>query len=117
MGFNQLPFLLTAIIPLTVLTYYFFRKKYVEKQISSTLFWVEVMKETKASPYLQHLQRNALFYLQMLGLILLVIALLQPYWKTKSIAGDQIIWVVDTSATMLSKKDGQTIFEGHQKKC
>ncbi|MGE7622014.1 vWA domain-containing protein [Viridibacillus sp. NPDC096237] len=115
MGFNQLPFLLTGIIPLTVLIYYFFRKKYVEKQISSTLFWDEVMKETKASPYLQHLQRNALFYLQILGLIILVFALLQPYWKTKSIAGDQIIWVVDTSATMLAEKDGQTIFEGHQK--
>lgn len=115
MGFNQLPFLLTAIFPLTVLIYYFFRKKYVVKQISSTLFWDEVMKETKASPYLQHLQRNALFYLQMLGLILLVIALSQPYWKTKSIAGDQIIWIVDTSATMLSENEGQTIFEAHQK--
>jgi hypothetical protein len=64
MGFGQLVFLWTAIIPITVLLYYFFRKKYIEKKISSTMFWETVMKETKVSPYLQYLQRNALFYLQ-----------------------------------------------------
>ena len=67
LGFNQLPFLWTAIFPIAVLLYYFFRKKYSKQSVSSTLFWEEVMKETKASPYLQHLQRNALFYLQMIS--------------------------------------------------
>ena len=114
MGFGQLAFLWTAIIPITVLLYYFFRKKYTEKTISSTLFWETVMKETKVSPYLQHLQRNALFYLQMLALLLLVFTLLQPFFKTKAIAGEQIIWVVDTSATMLASADGKTIFESHK---
>jgi hypothetical protein len=115
MGFGQLAFLWTAIIPITVLFFYFFRKKYTEKTISSTMFWETVMKETKVSPYLQYLQRNALFYLQMLALLLLVLALLQPFFKSKSIAGEHIIWVVDTSATMLATSDGQTIFNGHKK--
>jgi len=52
--------------------------------ISSTMFWETVMKETKVSPYLQNLQRNALFYLQMLALILLMFALLQPLPKISS---------------------------------
>lgn len=75
------------------------------------------MKETKASPYLQHLQRNALFYLQMLAMLLLVLALLQPFWKTKSIAGEQIVFVVDTSATMkVNVNNATSLFEQHRSK-
>ncbi|WP_391208259.1 vWA domain-containing protein [Psychrobacillus sp. L4] len=115
MGFNQLPFLWTAIFPIAVLLYYFFRKKYIKQAVSSTLFWQEVMKETKASPYLQHLQRNALFYLQMLAMILLVLALLQPYWKTKGLDGEQIVFIVDTSATMEVETNDSTLFNQHKK--
>lgn len=89
----------------------------MKKSVSSTLFWQEAMKETKASPYLQHLQRNALFYLQMLAMVLLVLALLQPYWKTKSIAGEQIVFVVDTSATMkVNVNNATSLFEQHRSK-
>ena len=115
MGFNQLGFLWTAIFPIGVLLYYFFRKKYAKQSVSSTLFWKEVMKETKASPYLQHLQRNALFYLQMLAMLLLVIALLQPFWKTKALAGEQVVFIVDTSATMAVNTNDTTLFEKHKK--
>lgn len=75
------------------------------------------MKETKASPYLQHLQRNALFYLQMLAMLLLVLALLQPYWKTKALAGEQIVFIVDTSATMkVNANNNLSLFEQHRGK-
>ena len=111
MGFNQLLFLWTAIFPIAVLLYYFFRKKYAKQPVSSTLFWQEVMRETKASPYLQHLQRNALFYLQMIAMILLVFALLQPFWKTKALAGEQIVFIVDTSATMEVQTNETTLFD------
>ena len=117
MGFNQLIYAWTAIFPIAVLLYYFFRKKYVKQSVSSTLFWQEAMKETKASPYLQHLQRNALFYLQMLAMLLLVLALLQPYWKTKSLAGEQIVFIVDTSATMqVNANNSTSLFEQHKEK-
>lgn len=102
------------IIPLIVIIYYFFRKKYIQQSVSSTLFWREIMKETKVSPYLQHLQRNALFYLQMIALLLMLFVLLQPYVKSKTISGEQIIWVVDTSSTMLAKEGNETIFEKHK---
>lgn len=73
------------------------------------------MKETKASPYLKHLQRNALFYLQILAMVLLVIALLQPFWKTKALAGEQIVFIVDTSATMEVSLSDTTLFDQHKK--
>ncbi|MFJ5771227.1 BatA and WFA domain-containing protein [Psychrobacillus sp. NPDC093180] len=115
MGFNQLLFLWTAIFPIAVLLYYFFRKKYTKQPVSSTLFWQEIMRETKASPYLQHLQRNALFYLQMIAMILLVFALLQPFWKTKALAGEQIVFIVDTSASMEVNTNETTLFDTHKK--
>lgn len=115
MGFGQLGFLWAFFIPFIVLLYYFFRKKYTDQPISSTLFWETVMKETKVSPYLQYLQRNALFYLQMLALILLALALLQPYIKSRALAGEQIIWMVDTSASMLAGSKNESIFEQHKR--
>ena len=74
------------------------------------------MKETKASPYLQHLQRNALFYLQMLAMLLLVLALFSLIGKQKRIAGEQIIFVVDTSATMKVNINNTTLFDHHKKR-
>lgn len=113
MGFSQTFFLWAIIFPIIVLLYYFFRKKYKKQEVSSTLFWEQVMQETKVSPYLKHLQRNALFYFQMLALLLFVLALMNPYVKTKEISGEQVIWIVDTSATMLAGKE-KTIFEKHR---
>ncbi len=73
------------------------------------------MKETKASPYLKHLQKNALLYLQMLAMLLLVFALLQPFWKTEALAGEQVIFLVDTSATMETTVNGESLLEKHKK--
>jgi len=82
--------------------------------VSSTLFWDEVMQETKASPYLKHLQRNILLYLQLIALVLFVLALMNPFVKTTQIAGEQSIWIVDTSATMLAKEGERTTFDQHK---
>lgn len=114
MGFSQIVFIWTAIIPVIVLLYYFFRKKYTDQTVSSTLFWSEIMQETRVSPYLKHLQKNALLYLQLLALILLVLALMNPYLKKSTIAGAQTIFIVDTSATMLAGKE-QSTFDAHKK--
>ncbi|KGR75230.1 vWA domain-containing protein [Ureibacillus manganicus] len=113
MGFSNLIFAWTIILPMIVLVYYFFRKKYKDQSISSTMFWDEVMQETKVSPYLKHLQRNALLYLQLLALILFMLALMNPFIKKSEVAGEQIIWIVDTSATMLAGKEIST-FKKHK---
>lgn len=114
MGFSQIIFSWTAIFPVIVLLYYFFRKKYTDQPVSSTLFWSEIMQETRVSPYLKHLQKNALLYLQLLALLLLVLALINPYMKKSTIVGAQTIFIVDTSATMLAGKE-QSTFDAHKK--
>lgn len=112
MGFGSLSFLWTLIVPLIVLIYYFFRKKYKQQTVSSTMLWEEVMQETKVSPYLKKLQKNALLFLQLAALLLLVFALIKPFIVKTTIAGSQVIWIVDTSATMLAGKEN-TLFAEH----
>ncbi|MDM5331757.1 BatA and WFA domain-containing protein [Ureibacillus composti] len=114
MGFSNFIFLWTLIFPIIVLLYYFFRKKYQNQPVSSTLFWSEIMQETKVSPYLKHLQKNLLLYLQLLTLILLVLSLMNPFVKTSKMAGEQAVLIVDTSATMLAGKENST-FDDHKK--
>ncbi|WP_107838713.1 vWA domain-containing protein [Metasolibacillus meyeri] len=113
MGFSQILYSWTAIFPVIVLLYYFFRKKYTDQPVSSTLFWSEIMQETRVSPYLKHLQKNALLYLQLLALLLLMLALMNPYINKSKIAGSQVVFIVDTSATMLAGKE-QATFELHK---
>lgn len=72
------------------------------------------MQETRVSPYLKHLQKNALLYLQLLALLLLVLALMNPYVKKSTIVGAQTIFIVDTSATMSAGKE-QSTFDTHKK--
>lgn len=112
MGFGSLSFLWTLIVPLIVLIYYFFRKKYKQQMVSSTIFWEEAMQETKVSPYLKKLQRNALLFLQLAALLFLVFALMKPFIAKTTIAGSQVIWIVDTSATMLAGKE-KSLFTEH----
>ena len=114
MGFNHIVNSWTAIFPLVVLLYYFFRKKYEVTTISSTLFWRQSMRETKVSPYLKNLQRNALFYLQMAALLLLVFILLGPFLPKEQAIGGHTILIVDTSASMLAGKEQTTLFARQQ---
>ncbi|UJF25884.1 BatA and WFA domain-containing protein [Planococcus sp. 107-1] len=102
MGIANWIWIWTAIMPVAVILYYFFRKKYQNKNVSSVLFWQEMMKEIQASPYLKKLQHHLLFYLQLAALILCVFGLLQPYIESETVQGNELIFIVDTSATMLA---------------
>lgn len=102
------------VFPIIVILYYFFRRKYKRQVISSTLFWEEAMQETKASPYLKKLQKNALLFLQVAALLFFVFALMNPYRTSSVITGQQVIFVVDTSASMFAGKD-EALFDLHKK--
>lgn len=74
------------------------------------------MRETKVSPYLKNLQRNALFYLQMAALLLLLFILLAPFLLKETVKDSHTIFIVDTSASM-SVSDGElTLFERNKEK-
>ncbi|KZE38301.1 hypothetical protein AV656_05115 [Bhargavaea cecembensis] len=114
MGFGSIGMIWTLVIPAIVLFYYFFRKKYVERTVPSVLFWEESRKHTESSPFISHLNRNALFYLQMGALLLFVLLLMKPGIRGSGDASGHLIIVADTSATMLAEENGDPLIERHK---
>lgn len=107
MGISNWGLIWTIVMPITLIIYYLYRKKYKDQQVSSILYWQQVMKEMQASPYLKKLQHHALFYLQLAALLLLVLTLLNPYLKSDGLEGGEFIFIIDTSASMLAGSPSQ----------
>jgi len=99
---NPIYFLLLLFIILFVI-FYFFRKQYTKQVIPSNLLWEEVLKEIKASSWFHRWHNNVLFWLQLICLLLLMLALVEPYMEKETIKGEQIILLFDTSASMATK--------------
>jgi len=106
---NPAYFFLVGLIAFVILLY-FFRKKYRAVVNPSNLLWSEVMNEWQASPWLKKLQHNLIFWLQLASLILLMFALVRPFWQSEAVAGEHLIIIVDPSATMSAESDGGTRF-------
>jgi hypothetical protein len=103
-------FFLLSFLIAAVILFYFFRKQYEEKKISSNLLWEQVLNEWQASPWLKKLQQNLLFWLQIIALLLLMFALVRPFWLQKDLQGEHLIFIVDPSATMSAKYEDATRF-------
>jgi hypothetical protein len=104
-------FFLLSFLIAAVILFYFFRKQYEEKKISSNLLWEQVLNEWQASPWLKKLQQNLLFWLQILALLLLMFALVRPFWLQKDLQGEHLIFIIDPSATMSAKYEDATRFD------
>ncbi|MCH1625554.1 BatA and WFA domain-containing protein [Fredinandcohnia sp. SECRCQ15] len=93
-----------------VILFYFFRKQYEEKKIPSNLLWEQILNEWQASPWLKKLQQNLLFWLQIIVLILLMLALTRPFWMEDDLQGEHLIFIIDSSASMSAKDEKTTRF-------
>lgn len=104
-------FFLLGFFIAAVILFYFFRKQYEERKIPSNLLWEQVLNEWQASPWLKKLQKNLLFWLQILALLLLMFALARPFWMQNELKGEHLILIIDASASMSAEMGGSTRFE------
>lgn len=96
---TPLGFLLAALaIPILLLYMLKLRRKQV--QVSSTLLWVQLLRDQQANAPWQKLKRNLLLILQLLILAALVIALARPILQVPAIASGSVIVLLDASASM-----------------
>jgi len=102
-------FLLSIFIAVFIL-FYFFRKQYEEKIVSANFLWEQALNEWQASPWLKKLQQNLLFWLQLIALLLLMLALVRPFWVEDVLKGEHIIMIIDSSATMSAAYENSTRF-------
>ena len=108
---NFWPLLFLAAVPIVIILY-FFKPKGKDQLISSNLLWRKSLDSDKPDSFLEKFQNNILMYLQILTVIILILALMSPFfYKASTNAGRQIL-LIDTSASMLQKtSNGKTRFE------
>ena len=88
-------------IPIVILLY-LLKLKRVRTEISSTILWRRSIEDLMANAPFQRLRRNLLLYLQILVLLLLVLALMRPFLRWAAIAEQNLIVLIDRSASMQS---------------
>ena len=89
---------LTALIP--VIALYFLKLKREERTVPSTLLWKKVIDDLQVNAPFQRLKYSLLLLLQLLLVAVLGFALARPYLSLTGYAGQKIILLIDTSASM-----------------
>jgi hypothetical protein len=90
--------MLTALAPLVLL--YILKIKRQRLAVSSTWLWSEAQRDLLAKSPFKRLMVQLSLVLQILALILLSLALARPSTRGRSIVGDHVALVIDTSASM-----------------
>ncbi|MFQ5343969.1 MAG: VWA domain-containing protein, partial [Anaerolineae bacterium] len=90
---------LAALLPIVV-AMYFLKLRREDRPVSSIYLWQRLVRDYEANAPWQRLRRNLLLLLQLLFLIALILALARPFLPTEGAAGQSLILIIDTSASM-----------------
>ncbi len=92
---------LAAVITLPLLTLlYFLKLRRREMPVSSTFLWRKAVQDLQVNAPFQRLRRNLLFFLQLLLLLALILALARPVANFTPGAGKLSVILIDRSASM-----------------
>ena len=103
-------FAFLGLIPIVILLY-LLKLRRTEVVISSTLLWMKSLQELTANAPFQRLRKNLLMFLQILVLLLVVLALARPFFRSEDPGGKNLCIVIDRSASMQTLEDGQARIE------
>ncbi|MBQ8982474.1 MAG: BatA and WFA domain-containing protein [Lachnospiraceae bacterium] len=93
------PLFLLVLIPVIILLY-MLKQKAKEYPFSSSMLWKKIMNNIEATTPWEKLKKNLLMFLQILTVLLLVFTLMAPYLKHGGRIYDNVILVIDNSASM-----------------
>ncbi len=89
-----------AIIGPIIVAMYLLKLRREDRTVSSTFLWKRMVRDVEANAPWQKLRHNWLLLLQLLLMALLVLALARPFFYTQGIAGNNLIIIIDRSASM-----------------
>jgi hypothetical protein len=96
---SPLAFALLALIP-PIIALYLLKLRRQDRVVSSTYLWQRFVRDVEANAPWQKLRRNLLLLLQILLLLLLILALARPATQAEGVAGQTLVLILDTSASM-----------------
>lgn len=91
---------LLGLLVLPLVAVYFLKLKRPRLQIPSLALWRSVLQDQRVNSPFQRFKRNILLFLQILLLLLLVFAAMQPFWRGHSDSVSRLPVLVDVSASM-----------------
>lgn len=96
---NWWPLALLILVPIIILLY-MLKQKAKEYPFSSSMLWREIYNNIEATKPWEKLKKNLLMFLQILTVLLLIFALMAPYLKHGGRRYDNVVIIIDTSASM-----------------
>ncbi|MCB2180118.1 BatA and WFA domain-containing protein [bacterium] len=92
-------FFLSLLLPV-IIAMYLLKLRRQPKQVPSVFLWRQLVRDVEANAPWQKLRRNLLMILQLLFLIALIIALAEPFTFSEGAGGENMILIIDSSASM-----------------
>ena len=114
MGFLAPLSLLFGLLAVPVVALYFLRLRRVDRRVSSTMLWREMLRELEVNVPWQRLRASVLLLLQLLAVALLAFALARPYFSRSSGVRSDLILFLDASASMSATDVGGSRFRKAQ---
>ena len=103
-------FALLSLVPFIIL--YLRRPKPKDEMVPSLMFLVQENQKSKQHSFLQRFTSNLLFFLQLLVLLLLSLAVASPFVNIPyDVTKENTVVIIDASASMQAKEGGETRFD------
>jgi hypothetical protein len=103
------------LVPLVILLY-MLRARREPRVVPSTLLWERAARDLVARMPVRRLERTLLLLLQILAIAAVALALARPSLVLPSLAGDAVVLVVQTTASMQATDEPPTRFTAAQRK-
>lgn len=112
LGFGNLIGLLALLFLIPLIILYLIRPKPTKLKVPSLMFFIKQEKTSARSSFLRKLLKDILFLLQVIVILFLALSIAEPWLSMKrDVSSDNVVLVLDVSASMKVMEDGKTRFE------